>query len=183
VNWLDSALNTLKFDRRWLDFGFIDADFLLESIQRYETSDDQHSEHYRYGAFRHYLKTHPTLTDQNLESYIMLVDIDPDPIMATSALRDLVQRGTLTHEQVTRLTLHPYLEGWIKRSKEERLLLDRLASEGVTDALFDAFMQSREHMQRRLLECNLTQEQIRTLAEHGANKGVRNVARQRLKHA
>ena len=47
--------DALKFTRRWFDLGIVDDAWVALAVREYRNSDDQGDEHYRYGAFVHFL--------------------------------------------------------------------------------------------------------------------------------
>ena len=177
------ALDLLGYHPKWLEHGLVDADFLQVQVEEFTTSDDQNTEHYRYGAFWAILRRQDSMPDDVIDHYIELAELDADSAMAGSAVADLIHWRGLTEQQRERLSLHPsfaapFLQKGIIRSR----LLRRLKHEPLTAALFEECLAEKDGvLQRAMLEASsIARDQLENLAEHGANRAVRNIAAQRL---
>jgi hypothetical protein len=82
----------LKFTRRWFDLGIVDDAGVALAVREFRESDDQGDEHYRYGAFVHFLRRHPTLTPRQCRELFDLGAGDPDRPMGTSIMLDILRR-------------------------------------------------------------------------------------------
>ena len=178
-----SALDLLGYHPKWLEYGMVDAAFLQRQRADFTTSDDQNTEHYRYGAFRAVLRGHDVLPDHVIGHYIELAELEADPSMAGSALADLIHWRGLTEQQREQLSVHPafaapFLQKGIIRSR----LLRRLKREPLTAALFEECLAKQDGvLQRAMLEASsITRDQLETLASHRAYRAIRNIAAQRL---
>ena len=103
--------------------------------------------------------------------------------MAGSALADLIHWRGLTEQQREQLSVHPafaapFLQKGISRSR----FLRRLKREPLTAALFEECLAEKDGvLQRAMLEASsIARDQLEKLAEHGANRAIRNIAAQRL---
>ncbi len=178
-----SALDLLGYHPKWLEYGMVADAFLHMQVEEFAGSDDQNTEHYRYGAFRAVLREHTSLPDDLLNYYVELAELDAEPAMAGSALADLIHWRGLTEQQREQLSVHPafaapFLQKGISRSR----LLRRLKREPLTAALFEECLAEKDGvLQRAMLEASsIARDQLETLAEHGENRAVRNIAAQRL---
>ena len=90
---MQRALNQFGFDEKWLEFGLLSEDFLLElqkqSAQELTLRDVP--EHYRYKAFKNALDSRTMLDDEFIKNYVALAQVDNCSYMARSALIDLIQ--------------------------------------------------------------------------------------------
>lgn len=178
-----STLDLLGYHPKWVEYGMVDDAFLERQQEEFTTSDDQNTEHYRYGAFRAVLRGHDVLPDHVIGHYIELAELEADLAMAGSALADLIHWRGLTEQQRERLPASPsfaapFLQKGIIRSR----LLRRLKSEPLTAALFEECLAEKDGvLQRAMLEdSSIARDQLENLAEHGANRAIRNIAAQRL---
>ncbi len=80
----------LGFSDLWLVLGVVTEENLLLSAAEYEISNDKSSEHYRYGAFRWYLRQHCPLADSEAEAPYELGNTDPNYSMGGAMMADLV---------------------------------------------------------------------------------------------
>src|SRR5262245_34791508 len=127
---LFSALATLGYDPAWLEWSFLDATFLQEQITAYQTGQDAHTEHYRYAAFRRVLSSRSALTEEEIERYLALAQMDADSKgMARSALVDLFTWLGLSAEQFESLSRRPvFAAPLFQKLALRRRLLSALAS-------------------------------------------------------
>lgn len=177
------ALDLLGYHPKWLEYGMVDAAFLQRQRAEFTISDDQNTEHYRYGAFQAALRGRDTLPDDLIGHYVELAELEADPAMAGSALADLIQWRGLTEWQRERLSVHPaFAEPFLQKGIIRRRLLDRLLSESLTDALFEECLAEKDGViERAVLEASsITRDQVQRLAASGANRAIRNIAAQRV---
>jgi hypothetical protein len=101
------ALRLLRYPREWEELGLPDSGLLALQLETYRRSGDQSTEHYRFAAFRHLLQAGP-VTDARVANYLTLVNADPDPAMARSALVELLLHRPLTDSQRDHVRRHPW---------------------------------------------------------------------------
>jgi hypothetical protein len=92
----------LGYPAAWQSWGLLDDEFLAEQLARYEAGEDRHIEHYRYAAFKRLLER-MEWPDSLIDQYVELTRLDPDPVMACSALILLLEHRGLSDEQLARL--------------------------------------------------------------------------------
>lgn len=115
-NNLTEALKKLGYSQKWLYYGFIDEQFLLQQLDAYQISGDKNTEHYRYAAFIAFLKANIILSDEEMHRYIELASIDEDHVMGGSALADLIQCAGISQEQFDHLSNHPaFTATWMQK--------------------------------------------------------------------
>ncbi|MDR3324270.1 MAG: hypothetical protein LBS89_08730 [Zoogloeaceae bacterium] len=119
----DEKLAPLGYTRRWAERGLLPPpDFLEEQLRLFAQGDDKSTEHYRYGAYLHYLRTHKTLTDAELDNYLDVARHDQDMMMASSAMVDLFGQK-LSDAQFEKLCLtlkalkdfDAWMQKWIRK--------------------------------------------------------------------
>ncbi len=141
----------------------VNDDFVQQQRAEFTTSDDQNTEHYRYGAFRAILRGHDALPDHVIGHYIELAELEADLAMAGNALADLIHWRGLTEQQREQMFVHPafaapfpafaapFLQKGIIRSR----LLRRLKREPLTVALFEECLAEKDGvLQRVMLEAS-----------------------------
>lgn len=170
----------LEFSDEWLRLGLLTEAGLRELGQEYEASDDKATEHYRLRVFREYLKSRRPLSPQMVEALYELGREDPSRGMGGAMMRELVDLAECPPEVLEKASAsgdnHLVRAVWWRRTLEEM-------KSGVTEDLFARCLGSRDGVvQRGLLERpELTRSQLEQLVETGANRAVRNMARQRLR--
>jgi hypothetical protein len=98
---MDDA-SLLGYPREWIELGLLERPLLADQLQRFHAGEDPNTEHYRYAAFQRLLRRRQW-TDELIDQYVRLVELDPDRTMATSALCALFDHPALTNEQLLRL--------------------------------------------------------------------------------
>ena len=80
----DPIFDELKFNQEWIDTGIIDCQSFIQIKERYLTEDDNSSEHYRWLAFRNFLKKNKDISAKILHQIYFLGKNDPDYAMGRS---------------------------------------------------------------------------------------------------
>jgi hypothetical protein len=101
------ALKLLRYPREWEAFGLPDTRLLELQLETFRNSGDQRTEHYRFAAFRSLLEE-GSMTDGRVDHYLILVNAEPDPAMARSALVELLLHRPLTDSQLDHVRRHPW---------------------------------------------------------------------------
>ncbi len=177
------ALGTLRYDARWLEYGFLDEALLQRQIDYFSTSEDQGTEHYRYAAFQIVLHNHPALDDTEVGQYVELAQADEDQLMAGAALADLIGWAGLSPHQFNALSHHPIFQTRpLQRMAQRKRLLVELRDSPLTDDMFTHCLAAHDlTIQRTLLERpDLAKPQLTALQEKGCSRAVRNIANVRL---
>ena len=181
---LTESVKTLRYHPKWVEYGLIAEEFFCLQYARFLASDDKNTEHYRYAAFQSLLAKSEQLTDEELERYVELARLDEDQFMSTAALIDLIHWPGLATEQFERLRIHPKLDDPILHKAHRRRALSRELSRApaLTEAQFEVIFSSGDSaVQRDLVERrDLSITQLRKLREGGANRAIRNIAKQAL---
>ena len=183
-NAMTTGLAKLHYDPKWLEYGLIDLPFVNEQVKRYESGDDDNIEHYRYAAFRKLLEGAGSIDDLTLDRYVELAELDEDQEMAEAALGLLLRHNGLTEQQLNRIkTRQIFATRPLQNIIEQVQLLHELDSPTVTDAVFDRCVSiGKSEVQRKLLsKSKISPEQLAVLTDKGANRAIRNLARNQLR--
>lgn len=184
---MSDKLSVLNYSDLWLKFGFLTEEELDEQIKIFETSDDKSTEHYRYASFNKFLNSRDEFTDDEIDKYLHLAKIDTDEWMAESAVRRLLQHRKLTDDQFEKIcnALGLYgkrTEKFISREILYRNLRKAVgAEEGLTEDIFLEFFNQGDGDVHRFLIWHADKNQMELIAEKGASKAVRNIAKQELR--
>lgn len=180
---LKTIFAELHYDSRWLDCGFLSDEFWQNQYSQYQTSDDKNTEHYRYEAFQAFLSHHNMLDEVTLDHYIQLASADPDRTMGNAALALLLHWPGLTDAQLQHLRDNPaYNTPLLRKLQQKILLLRELRTADISDESFERFLTSGDAEVHRVLlsKSGLKAEHLKWLQAHGANKAIRNMAKQKL---
>ncbi|MDP6542520.1 MAG: hypothetical protein QGH60_00930 [Phycisphaerae bacterium] len=178
---IDKALARLGYDREWISSGIISEQFLLAQYAEIQMSDDDNAEHYRCGAYRNYIQSKQALSDDEIDNIFALTDCGPDgEDLRLNRVIELVRSGLLTAEQFgelgNRSEVHqPPVDKVYARHEILRAIDER----GLAET-FERIKQTQDSwVHERVLEHpDLVSEQVVWLAQNGANKRIRNVAKQ-----
>ncbi len=112
---IKKMLDELGYDYRWIDYGFLSFEEVNNQYLLYKKAKDypdskeaefygyQHSEHLRHETFLKISEKYKSFTDEQLEKLIELVEIDEDQIMALNFYRYIIEKQSVTEEQIKKL--------------------------------------------------------------------------------
>ena len=110
----------LGFTRRWYDLGLVDDAWVAWAVREFRESDDQGDEHYRYGAFVHFLRRHAALSPQQCRDLFELGADDPDWNMGASIMLDVLRRRECPDELYELAAAHPRTARYAAEMKRRR---------------------------------------------------------------
>ncbi|AZZ92677.1 hypothetical protein EUZ85_18875 [Hahella sp. KA22] len=174
-------LHKLGYDEKWLAYQILDPELFKQQCQAYEENGDSHTEHYRYAAFLHWIATRAAAPDEALNHFVELTLSDPDSMMGGSAFIQLLSASWLTDPQFDLLSRRAQeLGNWTTDKVERVALMRRLRTGGLTPSLFRDCLQLEDSSLHEILlkRSDMDQDMMKALAEHGANKRIRNLAKQ-----
>ncbi len=178
-------MDLFKYNQVWLEHNFLDEETLQEQLNAYKAGQDSNLEHYRYLAFRKVLQTRSAMSNEQIAHYIMLAQVDDDAGVKQAALCDLIDWGGLRIEQLERLSQNPLfaLPLFQKRILRKQLFA-LLKKPQLTPDTFNCCIASMDTVVQKSLakHLGLTRSQIEILAEKGANRSIRNIAKARLQN-
>jgi hypothetical protein len=174
----------LGYTRHWLCYGVLTVDDLRKQCEVFQTGEDTHSEHYRYGTFRRYLANRKSLSDKELADYLHLVLADDDSIMAGTAAQDLFSLISLTDSQFKYACEKvDALDGeWKTRLLTRQKLLRVLKKNGLSPSLFAECLINGDRIVQEFIIDLADKQQLVELAANGLTKKVRNLATAKAKH-
>ncbi len=178
---MSDNLLILNYSDLWLKFGFLTEEDLNDQIKIFETSDDKSTEHYRYASFEKYLRSQRKFTDNEVDQYLELAAIDEDKVMSGAAGVDLLTLADLTNHQFEKICVALSLFGeWTEKVILRQTLFRKLKKEAFTEELFlECFNKGSGEVHRVLIEY-ANKSQMELIAEKGASKSVRNIAKEKL---
>jgi hypothetical protein len=183
---IQAAIDDLRFHPRWFEYGLLPLDFFERQLEIHRTDPNvfwQSLEHHRYGAFQAVLSSYESFSDEQVEHYIELCQLDEDPAMAQAALMDLLEWDNLSEVQYDGLTRHPaYVAPVAQKIIWRNRMHAKLQEESVTDDVFAEILSRQDSVFERALVCapGLSRQQCEVLAEKGGTRVVRNMAINRL---
>jgi len=77
----------------WMELGVISPEQLRELKAAYVTGNDPHPEHYRWRAFKLFLRNHAVLDEATARSLYEVGRNDPDHSMGGSMMADILRRA------------------------------------------------------------------------------------------
>lgn len=180
---MKQELSTLNYTQKWLDYGLLTEEKLQSQLAELAKGEDSNTEHYRYGQFLNWLNAKDKLTDLEIEHFIELAKDDPDVTMAGPAMIKLFEHHQLADSQFEYIKSRlPEFGDWTAKIIEHATLQERLDKEKLTQELFHTILNSQYNgLIRQILDSSNDEEIIGYLAEHGPNKKIRNVAKQKLR--
>jgi len=98
-------IEKLKYAKKWLEYGFINESELAIQIEEFEKGEDLNTEHYRYKSFLNILQKKLIFTDEEIDNFIELVELDDDQGMAGTALCKMYLCSKLTNLQLTKVEI------------------------------------------------------------------------------
>lgn len=179
---LSRNLFKLGYTGQWLKCGLLTKEQLLVQINAYESEEDKNTEHYRYAAFRNYLKNKETLSDAEFDNYLKIALSDEDTVMAGAALIDLFTNIVLSDTQFDKLITQMKAFGdWTKNTLCRQTLLRRLKHEPLTTELFRECFEKGDNLIQEYLISLANPEQLEVLSLKGRTNKIRNMATQLLR--
>ncbi len=174
--------NLLGFTEQWFSLGILTENGLQNYGTTYETSADKNTEHYRYGAFRWYLKEHRPLSEAIAEALYELGASDPDSAMGEAIMADIVELPECP-DSVSAKALFSGRKHLIRITNRRRLLSE-LQTPFISPETFSRCLESRDSAVQRVMieKVMLTPAQMQMLAEQGASRAIRNMASCKLGH-
>lgn len=88
----------------WLDYQILDEDYFFSQVTEQEYSGDENFEHFRYGAFLHWIENRNVASDQEIFNFIEIALKDPDITMAGGAVIRLLEPEWITDCQFEKIS-------------------------------------------------------------------------------
>lgn len=178
-------MQMLGYTQSWLDPGVVDDAYLRKQCEKFQTSDDQNPEHYRWAAFLRFLDRRGSVSQEEIDGILSLTDEGPDGVdLRSHRIIESLASGILTDRQLD--TFGPLLSeetGAVGRRYRRCVVQRALKRDGLTDALFCQIVASDDQeLHLAVLDSrDARREHLEWLAINGRNKPIRNRASQMLK--
>ncbi|MGD1841047.1 MAG: hypothetical protein ACFB0B_09145 [Thermonemataceae bacterium] len=115
VKEVNAKLEELKYDNRWMMYGYLTVDDLNAQYEQYlraTTNPEsieaengyQHTAHLRHYSFWNISEKKSSFTDDELSQLIELVKCDEDKTMAENFFVYLISKSSISQEQIKRFT-------------------------------------------------------------------------------
>ena len=186
---MQEAIAELRFHPKWFQYALLPAAFFEQQIERFkhpERDEDygwQHLEHHRYLAFKTVLASYKRLSDEQIQQYIELCQLDEDQMMASGALRNLLLWRGFAEGQYDKIIEHPaFDEPHLQKTIWRNKMSLELESNTVSEAAFTEILKKQDAtFERQLVDSvSISRPQLEVLAEKGISRAVRNIAKNRL---
>ena len=178
---MERDLLKFGYTKKWLDYGMLTEEFFNEQKADQIQTGHMGWEHYRYGAFTHWLQSNSLATTIEISNFIELAEEDKDKNMGNSAILMLLETTWLTNEQFNIVKSHAHNIGdsAIKYIMRTELLRD-LKQNNLNEQLFKKCLSLGDaHVHKALIENKgITRAMLKQLANNGYNKKIRNIAQQ-----
>jgi hypothetical protein len=175
----------LKYHHKWVSYKFIKEEFLKSQYERFNSSTNKHTEHYRYLSFLQIFRDNQSLDDDTINKYIELANLDEDKTMANSALLELLRWQGLTDSQLVKLKEHPlFVHSSFQKIIHKHLTQTELSTiKELTDDKFNFYLSIKDsELHRELINRkDITNEQLKLLQKFGANRVIMNEAKNLLR--
>ena len=179
---ITNKLAKLGYTKLWLDYGVLTMERLIAQEQEFNNGNDKNTEHYRYRTFRDYLSSKTKLSDMEFDNFLELTMHDQDPLMAGSAAADLFRMVDLMPFQFQKLCkVIGHFGEWTSKVILRQTLLRELKHSELTADLFTKCMENGDSVVHEYLLGIANLAQLQELAIKGRNKGIRNVATQKIR--
>ncbi|MGI4872592.1 MAG: hypothetical protein ACRYFX_15620 [Janthinobacterium lividum] len=167
-------LATFGYSEQWLEYGILTTKFLTKQYRVFHSSEDKHTEHYRYGAFRNFLDHRISLTDQELAGYLQLTLTDKYFIMGGAAAQDLFTEVALTTEQFEWVCkkIGEFPGDWTAKLLTRQRLLRQLKNTELTAPLFEECLANSDGVVQKSLLALADAAQLRELSDKGVTSEV-----------
>jgi hypothetical protein len=102
---MNDLLAKFGYSHRWVETGVLTKAFFELQLKDHNETGHEGWEHYRYGAFINWFKSHGAFTDQQIRDIAELINSDNDKPMAKSFAQELINSGKLTDIQIAKLKM------------------------------------------------------------------------------
>lgn len=183
-------LAKLGYTPKWIKFNLLNETIFNEQLvelEKLEKEEEQNIEHFRYYTFINWLESKKSISNKEIENYLLLAHEDENQLMAGSAVRSLFLSPILTDEQYEELKEKLAEFGdWTKKLIIREDLSKRMTKEPITFEFYQECLAYKNKFDdSRLLVAIIGQtEDIKILADFETNecgKRIRTLASKRLR--
>jgi len=183
-------LAKLGYTPKWIKFNFLNETIFNEQLEELEKSgkdEEEKIEHFRYYTFINWLESKKSISDKEIENYLLLAHEDEHQLMAGSAVRSLYLSPILTDEQFEGLKEKLAEFGdWTKKLIVREDLNRRLTKDELTFEFYQECLAYKNKFDdSRLLVTIIAQTEdekiLNDFETNGCGKRIRTLASKRLK--
>lgn len=178
-------LNKLKYHSKWIEFGFVSKEGILEQNIEFDKGEDSNDEHYRHHSFRKWYESKESFTNLEIERLFILVDLDDCQVMASSIVGRLFDSKKITEEQyeIIKSKLSNY-GNWAIKKIERKEFSKNIRRNPDSIELFEKCKASEDNRLRMIfISHSEKRDFIEEFTKDIYSRKIRNVANQRLKNA
>jgi len=180
VSELRALADSFGYPELWHEYGLLDLGTLLTDVAALD--DDPRTERSRARAFARLVDGRSRWSDGAFARFLRLIEAEPDATVADEALTGLVESGTLSGPQLRLLTKDDRWSSVSARARDELLMKAVAEDVGGLDARLTAAVQGGRRAHLFLLALPTLQAAVlEVLAERGADRSIRNQARDVLR--
>ncbi|WP_432453759.1 hypothetical protein ACRRS0_22550 [Agarivorans sp. QJM3NY_29] len=160
----------------------LEEQYFSSQVKDQESSGHEGYEHYRYGAFIHWLRTRDSATDQEIAQFLELTLNDTDVVMGGSAAIELLKCQWITDAQFEKVCTESRKFGkWPLKQAIRYRLLRELCSNAEFELQARCLDSGDSIVHEALLELqNIDESILKGLSENGANKRIKNIAKNQV---
>lgn len=179
---MDAGLARLGYTDLWIASGVLTRDVLQEQISNIEKlSADQNTEHYRWAVFSNYLNGLEKATPAQFASLVEISNSELETTLGETCFHALAYCNGLNDAQFEDLKAYCRSVAFIKIWRR-RHLIRCLQAETTTETIQQAIESKDSTVHRWMLDhMRLEKSHVLMLADIGASKAVRNLAKVELK--
>ena len=180
-------LEDLGYTEKWIDYGLLTEEILSDQLSKFQNDEDQNTEHYRYGTFKHWLSLKNQFTELEIVQFIELALEDSDQLMSGSAVKDLFTHPKISDDQFNLIKTELSKFGdWTVKLIQREELKKKIESEPLTEKLVQWCIDHRQLFNENfLIELIINKaDEIEIVDQFNTNdfgKRIRNLANEKIK--
>jgi hypothetical protein len=182
-------LEKLGYTPKWIKFKLLNETIFNEQLEELENMDkeeEKNIEHFRYYTFIHWLESKKSISDKEIENFLLLAHEDEHQLMAGSAVRSLFTSPIITDAQFEALKVQLAEFGdWTKKLIIREDLTKRMNKEALTFEFYQECLAYKNKFEdSRLLVAIIAATEDEKILEdfegNGCGKRIRTLASKRL---
>jgi hypothetical protein len=183
-------LAKLGYTPKWIKFNLLNETIFNEQLEELENlgkDEEANIEHFRYYTFINWLESKKSISDKEIENYLLLAHEDEHQIMAGSAVRSLYLSPIITDEQFEGLKEKLAEFGdWTQKLIIREDLNRRLEKEEITFEFYQECLAYKNKFEdSRLLVAIIAKTEdekiLNDFETNGCGKRIRTLASKRLR--
>ncbi len=179
-------LAKLGYTANWIKFKLLDETLFNAQLEEFEADKDEHTAHFRYNTFMKWFASKETISNREIDNFLLLAHEDEDQLMAGNAATKLFTSALISKEQfeILKIKLAEFGD-WTTKLITRETLMRRLIDEELT---FELYAECLEYKMKfddnRLLVMIINQtDDLKILTDfttNGSGKRMRTLADKKL---